>query len=148
MTTMRVVGECFFWYRLTRVFPDKFNRAVKWLCVCASGHHGAVCGWTVISDSYLHCKYSYTATATVQLLSTWYRLVLLILHVIWHYVISGHLHGQGGPVPQCNITSGFVVKLLSCRLADTKSCCQWDNNTCKLSWICSLCASNTCYWCS
>ena len=31
---MRVVGECFFWYRLTRVFPDKFHRAVKQLCVC------------------------------------------------------------------------------------------------------------------
>jgi len=28
------VGECFFWYRLTRVFPDKFHRAVKRLCVC------------------------------------------------------------------------------------------------------------------
>jgi len=24
----------FFWYRLTRVFPDKFHRAVKRLCVC------------------------------------------------------------------------------------------------------------------
>jgi len=35
MTTTRVVGECFFWYRLTRVFPDKFHRAVKRLCcVC------------------------------------------------------------------------------------------------------------------
>jgi len=34
MTTMRVVGECFFWYRLTQVFPDKFHRAVKRLCVC------------------------------------------------------------------------------------------------------------------
>jgi len=34
MTTMRVVGECFFWYLLTRVFPDKFHRAVKRLCVC------------------------------------------------------------------------------------------------------------------
>jgi len=33
MTTMRVVGECFFWYRLTRVFPDKFHRAVKRLCI-------------------------------------------------------------------------------------------------------------------
>jgi len=30
---MRVVGECFFWYQLTRVFPDKFHRAVKRLCV-------------------------------------------------------------------------------------------------------------------
>jgi len=27
------VGECFFWYRLTRVVPDKIHRAVKWLCV-------------------------------------------------------------------------------------------------------------------
>jgi len=34
MTTMRVVGECFFRYRLTQVFPDKFHRAVKRLCVC------------------------------------------------------------------------------------------------------------------
>jgi len=31
---MSVVGECFFWYRLTRVVPDKFHRAVKRLCVC------------------------------------------------------------------------------------------------------------------
>jgi len=28
------VGECFFWYRLTRVVPDKFHRDVKRLCVC------------------------------------------------------------------------------------------------------------------
>ena len=28
------MGECFFWYRLTRVVPDKIQRAVKWLCVC------------------------------------------------------------------------------------------------------------------
>jgi len=33
MTTMSVVGECFFWYRLTRVVPDNFHRAVKQLCV-------------------------------------------------------------------------------------------------------------------
>jgi len=33
MTTMSVVGECFFWYRLTRVVPDNFHRAVKRLCV-------------------------------------------------------------------------------------------------------------------
>ena len=34
MTTMSVVGECFFWYWLTRVVPDNFHRAVKRLCVC------------------------------------------------------------------------------------------------------------------
>jgi len=34
MTTMIVVGECFFWYRLTRVVPDRFHRAIKRLCVC------------------------------------------------------------------------------------------------------------------
>jgi len=32
------VGECFFWYRLTQVVPDKIQRAVKQLCVC-------VCVW-------------------------------------------------------------------------------------------------------
>ena len=28
------IGECFFWYWLTRVFPNKINRALKRLCVC------------------------------------------------------------------------------------------------------------------
>ena len=36
MSTMSEVGECFFWYRLTRVVPDKFHRAVKRLCVCVT----------------------------------------------------------------------------------------------------------------
>ena len=47
MTTMRVVGECFFWYRLTRVFPDKFHRAVKRLCVC-------VCVCVSVSTQSIH----------------------------------------------------------------------------------------------
>ena len=35
MTTMSVVGECSFWFQLTRVVPDNFHRAVKRLCcVC------------------------------------------------------------------------------------------------------------------
>jgi len=38
MTTVSVVGECFFWYRLTRVVPDNFHRAVKRLCVCMCCH--------------------------------------------------------------------------------------------------------------
>jgi len=38
---MRVVGECFFWYRLTRVFPDKFHRTVKRLCVCVEKDEGS-----------------------------------------------------------------------------------------------------------
>jgi len=51
MTTMRVVGECFFWYRLTQVFPDKFHRAIKRLCVC-------VC-WIQSSNQYrsIKCRY-------------------------------------------------------------------------------------------
>jgi len=40
MTTMTVVGECFFWYRLTRVVPGKFHRAVKRLCVCVCVYTG------------------------------------------------------------------------------------------------------------
>ena len=27
-------AKCTFWYWLTRVVPDKVQRAVKWLCVC------------------------------------------------------------------------------------------------------------------
>jgi len=42
MTTMSVVGECFFWYRLTRVVPDKFHRAVKRLCVSMPGFPNGV----------------------------------------------------------------------------------------------------------
>jgi len=36
MTTIGVSGECFFWYRLTRVVLDRVQRAVKLLCVCVS----------------------------------------------------------------------------------------------------------------
>jgi len=32
-----LVSECFFWYRLTRVVPDKIHRDVKWLCVYVCG---------------------------------------------------------------------------------------------------------------
>jgi len=32
------MGECFFWYWLTWVVPDKIHRAVKRLCVCVCGH--------------------------------------------------------------------------------------------------------------
>ena len=52
MTTMRVVGECFFWYRLTRVFPDKFHRAVKRLCVCVCSLLSySMIGWVLQSTS-------------------------------------------------------------------------------------------------
>jgi len=47
---MRVVGECFFWYRLTRVFPDKFHRAVKRLCVCVCVLWGDCKIWWVIAS--------------------------------------------------------------------------------------------------
>jgi len=43
---MSVVGECFFWYRLTRVVPDNFHRAVKRLCVCVL--------FTVLAAVYVH----------------------------------------------------------------------------------------------
>jgi len=33
MTTMRVVGECFFWYRLTRVFPGQIPQSRKTVVV-------------------------------------------------------------------------------------------------------------------
>ena len=49
MNTMRVVGECFFWYQLTRVFPDKFHRAVKRLCcVCVMVYSSRVLLFPVV----------------------------------------------------------------------------------------------------
>jgi len=57
MTTMRVVGECFFWYRLTRVFPDKFHRAVKRLCVCVS---------SLVSNTCTRINISRTTTLEFQ----------------------------------------------------------------------------------
>jgi len=79
MTTMRVVGECFFWYRLTRVFPDKFHRAVKRLCcVC-------VCvWWDVKLCSILMVKYWPSTVAVLQILRTVNLTVLW--RVNWHGV--------------------------------------------------------------
>jgi len=72
MTTMRVVGKCFFWYRLTRIFPDKFHRAVKRLCcvcvvvlICLNMQHIAtyqICAFSALTllvvhqEEYLACK--------------------------------------------------------------------------------------------
>ena len=51
MTTMRVVGECFFWYRLTRVFPDKFQSRKTVVCVCVCVFCGLITHYLLI---YLH----------------------------------------------------------------------------------------------
>jgi len=48
---MRVVGECFFWYRLTRVFPDKFHRAVKRLLLLL------ISDFVSNKDIYMICQY-------------------------------------------------------------------------------------------
>jgi len=61
---MRVVGECFFWYWLTRVFPDKFHRAVKRLCcVCVVAAYlqllSAFSAWTLLvgrQEGHPACK--------------------------------------------------------------------------------------------
>jgi len=38
------MAKCAFWYQLTQVVPDKVQRAVKWLCVCALQYTaGKVC---------------------------------------------------------------------------------------------------------
>ena len=48
MTTMSVVGECFFWYQLTRVVLDNFHRAVKRLYVCV--------------DKFVHAESDYSVS--------------------------------------------------------------------------------------
>jgi len=45
------VGECFFWYWLTRVVPDEIHRAVKRLCVCVCVD---LADWVAKYGVYLH----------------------------------------------------------------------------------------------
>jgi len=52
------VGECFFWYQLTRVVPDKFHRAVKRLCLCVS-----VCVCVCPASLFRHFRDTLHATA-------------------------------------------------------------------------------------
>jgi len=54
---MSVVGECFFWYRLTRVVPDNFHRAVKRLCcVCVK----ALCYVLLFVLQAAHLSFQYS----------------------------------------------------------------------------------------
>jgi len=71
---MRVVGECFFWYRLTRVFPDKFHRAVKRLC--------CVC----VVDRYLNMACSLHCIIAIDLFC--YQFVLLLCLFAVTYLLS------------------------------------------------------------
>ena len=56
------VGECFFWYRLTRVFPDKIQSAVKRLCVCVC----VVCV-TLLAQYMLWCNVCLSVCLSVSL---------------------------------------------------------------------------------
>jgi len=52
------VDECFFWYRLTWVVPDKIHRAVKWLCVCFCL---SACLWYIMTAQCMTCNEKMTA---------------------------------------------------------------------------------------
>ena len=76
------VGECFFWYRLTRVFPDKFHRAVKRLCVC-------VCPLSLTS------RYFHSASATLSLTMLWYSSHLFLLELLYMnswFAVLNHMY--------------------------------------------------------
>ena len=75
MTTMRVVGECFFWYRLTRVFPDKFHRAVKRLCVCV-----CVCVHVCVCMCVCICVYMCDYQNLLYAVYIVYNAVIVFLH--------------------------------------------------------------------
>ena len=47
------MGECFFWYRLTQVVPDKFHRAVKRLCVCDKFCDAVCTEWLLYASDQL-----------------------------------------------------------------------------------------------
>jgi len=65
------VGECvFFWYQLTRVVPDKIQRAVKWLCVylCV-----LVIKWLIYWNG-LHSEFCFVGMES-RWFWTWWRLI-------------------------------------------------------------------------
>ena len=78
MTTMRVVGECFFWYRLTRVFPDKFHRAVKRLCVC-------VC--SIDYSDAANNKHRYYSAGSSMISYNEQNVPFVLVNSIHHYII-------------------------------------------------------------
>ena len=69
------MGECFFWYRLTRVVPDRFHRAIKRSCVCV-----CVCVLLTYSPPYILNDVSLITTEVIN------QLILIITSppkVIW-----------------------------------------------------------------
>ena len=94
MTTMSVVGECFFWYRLTRVVPDNFHRAVKWLCVCV-----CVCSLCGMPASWVICS------ANVFSLLHIFRIVFSALTL---------LVGQQEGHPACKNTEWWGAGMVIC----------------------------------
>ena len=85
MTTVDVSGECFFWYRLTRVVADKIQRAVKRLCVCVF--------WATVASVCID-------TNTLLLLLLLILILILIqlfyrsLNFVWTAWVSRYLKGK------------------------------------------------------
>jgi len=164
MTTMRVVGECFLWYRLTRVFPDKFHRAVKRLCVCVCVCHLAwtlTCPWTHgcpywwnmdqwLWISSIHpVEWLFTGDGLVlemdgsaKLSSGWWSMDIgqycLVAVIRWTFLIIHWILGDLGPCfPWCIIISGSWTV---CRLTfDIFLCAEMSRIS---SAFCDLCADN------
>jgi len=78
MTTMSVVGECFFWYRLTRVVPDKIHRAAKRLCVCV-----------VLVIFYLHNTVD-VAVRIFPVINVECGIDYAVIHFVWFKLMQFH----------------------------------------------------------
>ena len=101
------VGECFFWYRLTRVVPDKFHRAVKRLCcVCVCSGKETI-KWALLS--YIREKMGVTVKHTWKL---FYR------------TIMSQLMSAGIPLKNCKILSKLLMP----------ACPWWMMATGTISW--------------
>ena len=75
------VGECFFWYRLTRVVPNKFHRAVKRLCVC-------VCLTLLVGRQEEHPAHKKLSDGVLAWLSVWSVAQMICIWSSWC-----HCHG-------------------------------------------------------
>jgi len=44
-------AKCIFWYRLTRIVPNKVQRAIKWFCVCMVNVQNSLPNYVVDADN-------------------------------------------------------------------------------------------------
>ena len=81
---IKKMAKCTFWYWLTRVVPDKVQRAVKWLCMC-------VCVISPIRSLHAYVKADHKACRDWEVIFNCCRICKLVWYVWYLHVVAYHL---------------------------------------------------------